>query len=242
MRPLVSLPSFRAAASNSLESTRSSAIRRAQIRRSQGGAVIFIVAMTLAVLAAMGVYALRSASLEMRTSGYARQASQAHYLSEYGVVSAAETINADTADLTLGLMMNSSRRDTNCLSLPNVAVTDPNVALTSKACRRMGANEIATQFLASSQQAFASSNQFGPYPLTGDFFIEITDPFQTQPPEGYGLDLGMCFSTLTVSSYGVAQPASSATDAGTGTPTYSTNVGLELSRSRITAGPIRRCR
>jgi hypothetical protein len=202
--------------------------------------VLFIVAMTLAVLAAMGIYALRSASLEVRTSGYGRQAAQAHYLAEYGVVSAAETINSDTADLHLGLMINSARRDTNCLSLPNVNVADPNVALTSKACRRMGAAEIAQQFGASSQQAFPS-NPFGPFPLTGDFFIEITDPFQAQPPEGFGLDLGMCFTSLTVAAFGVAQPQATVADGGT-VASYYSSVGLELARSRITAGPIRRCR
>ncbi len=213
---------------------------RARARSGQRGAVLFIVAMTLAVLAAMGVYAMRSASLEVRTSGYGRQRAQAHYLSEYGVVSAAETINAATADLHLGLMINSARRDSNCLSLPNVAVADPTIAQTSKACRRMGAAEIAQQFGASSQQAFPT-NPFGPFPLTGDFFIEITDPFQAQPPEGFGLDLGMCFTSLTVAAFGISQPQAPVADGGNAAAYYN-NVGLELARSRITAGPIRRCR
>jgi hypothetical protein len=214
---------------------------RARRRRGERGGVIFIVAMTLAVLAAMGVYAIRSASYEIRASGYSRQAAQAHYLSEYGVVAAAETVNADTADLHLGLMLNASRRDTNCISLPNVDLSNTNIAQTSKACRRMGAAEIAQQFANTSQQAFPA-NPFGPFPLTGDFFIELTDPFQQQPPEGFGLDLGMCFTSLTVGAFGIAQPLAPGTgDAGTGV-SYYTNVGLELARSRITAGPIRRCR
>lgn len=214
---------------------------RARARARQRGAVIFIVAMTLAVLAAMGVYALRAASYEVRASGYARQNAQAHYLSEYGVIAAAETVNAETADLHLGLMMNPSRRDTNCVSLPNVDLSSADIALTSKACRRMGASELAQQFTFSGQTAFPS-NPFGPFPLTGDFFIELTDPFQTQPPEGYGLDLGMCFTSLTVGAYGIAQPqAPGGGDAGPGV-SYYTNVGLEAARSRITAGPIRRCR
>lgn len=216
--------------------------RNVRARRRERGAVMFIVAMTLAVLAAMGIYALRSASMEVRASGFSRQSAQAHYLSEYGVVAAAETINADTADLHLGLMINSARRDTNCISLPNVDLSDPNVSLTAKACRRMGASEIAQQFLASSQQAFPATNPFGPFALTGDFFVEITDPFQQQPPEGFGLDLGMCFTSMTVAAFGIAQPLGpGGADAGPGVAYYS-NVGLELARSRITAGPIRRCR
>lgn len=219
----------------------------ARSRRRERGAVLFIVAMMLAVLAAMGVYALRSASYEVRASGYARQAAQAHYLSEYGIVAAAETINADTADLHLGLMLNPSRRDTNCISLPGVDLSNANIALTSKACRRMGSTEIALQFVNNAQAAFGSS-QLGPtyganqsqYSMTGDFFIEITDPFQAQPPAGYGLDLGMCFTSLTVGAFGIAQPRTPGGDAGS--VGYYTNVGLEVARSRITAGPIRRCR
>ena len=58
---------------------------RQRRRRSQRGAVVFIVAMTIAVLASLGLYALQSASTEVKTSGYGRQNAQSHYLSEYGI-------------------------------------------------------------------------------------------------------------------------------------------------------------
>ena len=44
--------------------------RNARRRATQSGAVVFIVAMTLAVLASLGLYALQSASAEVKTSGY----------------------------------------------------------------------------------------------------------------------------------------------------------------------------
>ena len=44
------------------------------------GAVMFVVAMTIAVLASVGMYALAAASSEVRTSGNERQNTQTHYL------------------------------------------------------------------------------------------------------------------------------------------------------------------
>ena len=60
---------------------------------------MFIVAMTLAVLASLGLYALASASNEMKTSGFERQNAQTHYLSEYGVLGGADDMNPTTAQL-----------------------------------------------------------------------------------------------------------------------------------------------
>ena len=63
--------------------------QRSARRKESGGAVIFIVAMTLAVLASLGMYALASATNEVKTAGYERQSAQSHYLSEYGILGAA---------------------------------------------------------------------------------------------------------------------------------------------------------
>ena len=60
--------------------------RRSALRRRDEGAVMFIVAMTLAVLASVGVYALAAAATEVRTSGNERQGTQTHYLAEFGVI------------------------------------------------------------------------------------------------------------------------------------------------------------
>jgi hypothetical protein len=74
---------------------------RAAIRRTgrarRRGAVIFIVAMTLAVLASLGVYALRSAATEIRASGNTRQAMQTHYVAELGVTEAVQLLSGPRA-------------------------------------------------------------------------------------------------------------------------------------------------
>ena len=63
---------------------------RAKRRAREGGAVMFIVAMTLAIIAAMGIYALNVAATEVKTAGYVREQTQAYYLSDYGVLASTQ--------------------------------------------------------------------------------------------------------------------------------------------------------
>lgn len=195
--------------------------------------MLFIVAMTLAVLASLGLYALATAQNEMKTSGFERQNAQTHYLSEYGVLGAADDVNPTTAQLYLGLMMDPSRRDTNCVSLPGVDLTDPTIPPTVKACRRMGSQELNQPWLSVSQGALPPS-AFGTTALNGDFFVELTDPAQTQPPPGYDMKLGLCFAQFTLTSVGLTQSSMGTT----GEQVYGSE-GVEMARAHITAGPIR---
>ena len=110
--------------------------RRAALRRRDEGAVMFIVAMTLAVLASVGVYALAAAATEVRTSGNERQNTQTHYLAEYGVLGAAREMAGSRALFTVKLMKSTTYRDTNCVSLQGVPTDAPPAAL---ACVRLGA-------------------------------------------------------------------------------------------------------
>jgi hypothetical protein len=111
----------------SSSSTFTRARRRSARRKKSGGAVIFIVAMTLAVLASLGMYALAAATNEVKTAGYERQSAQSHYLSEYGILGAAENVSPVTAQVYLGMMLAQSstatlnRNDSGCLSLPMTA-------------------------------------------------------------------------------------------------------------------------
>jgi hypothetical protein len=113
--------------------------KNARRRLAQGGAVLFIVAMTLAVLASLGLYALQSASTEVKTSGYTRQSAQSHYLSEYGALTGVNAMSGTTGQLYLGLMQTTATMDTQCTSLASV---DPAASNLSKACRRMGSSEL----------------------------------------------------------------------------------------------------
>jgi hypothetical protein len=222
--------------------------RRARRRARSAGGVIFIVALTMSVLAAVGMYALRASSLEIRTAGFERQATQTHYLSEYGILGATQAFGGTTAQLYLGMMMaptSSALRDTSCSSLAApFSVSGLTPSALSLACRRMGSNELSNAW------GLPAGSMITPYGGTptipgslgsatvqGDFFVELTDPGYVNPPAGYDLSLGFCFVELTTSATGITQPFLAAANT---TALYG-GEGLEMSRARITGGPIR-CR
>jgi hypothetical protein len=217
--------------------------RNARRRARSGGAVIFIVAMTLAVLASLGLYALQSASNEVKTSGYSRQAAQSHYLSEYGTLVGVNAMSGTTGQLYLGLMRTTTTADTMCSSLAGV---DPAASGLTKSCRRMGSAELGATWGTSvvpvvpAQPAKAGS--LGPYALTGDFYVEITDPSTGNAMWGIDTRLGLCFQSFTLMAMGITEPdqAMLATQGVTLTPTaFYGSEGLEMSMARITSGPMR---
>jgi hypothetical protein len=212
--------------------------RRARLRRDQAGAAMFIVAMTMAVLASVGIYALAAAATEVRTAGNERQNTQTHYLAEYGIVGAAHEITSTKAQWYLTQMLTVP--DTCPLSLPGVPTT-ANIMV--RACRRIGSTElastwnggIATTPYTGTTPFTADPGSLGPIPLSGDFFVELTEPTQASAPARYGLDLHFCFIDLTVTSSGITQPVyvnEPDNTSGFG------GEGLEVQRARFIAGPI----
>jgi hypothetical protein len=222
--------------------TRGSLAKRRAARRERGaGAALFVVSMTLAVLASVGIYALAAASSEVRTSGFERQNTQTHYLASYGILGTAHEIAATKAQFYMGLMM--STPDSCPGSLPGVPTT---AAPITKACRRLGSPELSMNWTAGAAvtdpytgtvpyQSGQTPGSFGPTPTQGDFFVELTEPTQANPPARYGLNLNFCFIELTATATGITRPVF--TNANLITQTYGSE-GLEMQRSRILAGPV----
>lgn len=211
---------------------------RASRRRGEGGAAMFIVAMTMTVLASVGIYALAAASNEVRTSGNERQNTQTHYLAEYGVLGITHEIITSKAQFYLGLMLASP--DSPCMSLPGVPSTASPVA---RACRRLGSAELGAPWTnttvtvpygsTNAYQSGVTPGSFGPVPMNGDFFVELTEPTQAQAPPRYSTDLHFCFIEITATASGITQPII----VGQPTGTYA-NEGIEVQRARIIAGPV----
>ena len=211
--------------------------RRAARRRREGGAIMFIVAMTIAVLASVGIYALVAATTEVRMSGNERQSTQTHYLAEYGILGAAREISATIADKYVQLM--ASNPDT-CISLAAVPATASPLALQ---CRRLGGSqEFQSAWPTTKVTLVYGGNvpyaptfvpgSFGPTPMTGDFFVELTEPSQ-EPAPGYS---DQCADRLTVTSYGFTQPQYPLI-AGNTTGVFA-GEGVEVQRARIKAEPV----
>jgi hypothetical protein len=58
--------------------------RKRKTRRRERGVAMFVVMMLLMMVSAAGVFVTRSASMEIRSSGYVRQSAQTHYVTEAG--------------------------------------------------------------------------------------------------------------------------------------------------------------
>jgi hypothetical protein len=217
--------------------------RRSWRRRTQGGAAMFIVAMTIAVLASVGIYALAAASNELRTSGNERQSTQTHYLAEYGVIGATHDLIASKAQFYMGLML--AQPEPVCLSLPGVPLTaDP----LTRACRRLedrldfqpgwtGGTITVPYGAAAPYAAGVAPGSFGATPTTGGFFVELTDPVELSPPSRYATDLHFCFIQLTATASGVTQPVF-AWQLGANQASQFSGEGIEMQRARIVAGPV----
>jgi len=94
-------------------SPRSRALRRSvsrsRARRDSGGAVMFIVVVTLGLLAAMGVYGLSAAQADVRAAGHMREALQAQKAGEHALTMAAETLNPENAGPLVATMSSAGR-------------------------------------------------------------------------------------------------------------------------------------
>ncbi len=200
---------------------------------------MFVVAMTIAVLASVGVFALAAAATEVKTSGNERQATQTHFLASYGVLGAAQEIKGTRAQWYLGLML--SQPDSCPLSLPGAAqvTTDP----ATLACRRLGASEmqnigawLAPPTMSYSATPFAPGvppGSLGPVPMSADFFVEVTEPTQAKMPARYATSLNFCFIRFTATAAGITEPVY----ASNGTGQHGTE-GIEVQRARFVAGPM----
>ena len=221
------------------------AMRRAR-RRAHGGeagAVVFIVAMTIAVLVSLGIFALVSASTEIKSAGYERQAMQTHYLAEFGMVAAAQKVGPDYAQAVEAQMRttsdyNGSYLRHHCISLEAVPTT---ADAPSRECKILRSSDLtqgwglATPLRPSSLTVPGS---LGAVALNGDFSVEISDPVFGQPVAGMA-NIGqgqqsMCPVTFTVAAYGIVTP----NNAGSNLTQLYGSASAEEGRGRLTGGPI----
>jgi len=237
----------------------SRAKRRAGLRRRDAGAIMFVIAITLALLGAMGMYALNVASTEVKSAGLVRQQTQTHYLAALGVLAGAQDVSANRAQmyytaLTTPFQSGILSSDTNCVSLYG-ETTAGGASTIALGCRRVGSAELTANWAVISptppggplitpwtSNATDVGRGTSGLPTTPDFFIEVTDAAQGPMPWGYSTNQNLCFAEFTVTSYGLT-PTTDATGpaspwTGAGNPYSYQSEGLESARARIIGGPI----
>jgi len=185
-------------------------------RAQQRGAAVFVVVMVVTLLTAIGIFAVRSASLVNVASGHARQGMQTRLLAEYatrtGIV---ELGGADTASFEVEHVKRSNEagREETCISNQKVrvdlfgpqrcrVVSQPSLAA------RIEAAEPGQQIL--DPQTAALDGSLGPRlgtagdptaALEGVFRIEVFEPRRSGVMAGFKSDSDQGFVTVTVTAY-----------------------------------------
>lgn len=128
------------AASLALKHARS----RARRRRESAGAAMFIVAVTLGLLAVMGLYGLSATSADVRAAGHTRETLQAQKTAEHSLNTTAELLTPSKAkEIYEAMYGNGDSNTKNCFSTPTyTGAVDRRDA---EACKRLSLLEISQQ-------------------------------------------------------------------------------------------------
>jgi hypothetical protein len=192
--------------------------RGRQRLHSQRGAAVFIVVMVLTLLTAVGVFAVRSASLADVAAGYDREAAQTSLIAEYATTATAAYLATSAANAIVANIQPS----TYCQS--NMGVKAPCFKMTSgliQASTQSQSGETLFETTSSSLNANGAT--------TADFVVELTDPARS----GH-LTAGDSHSPVQVTVTSIAQVQQAGACVNGVGKTW--NAGQQVMRAVISAG------
>jgi hypothetical protein len=220
--------------------TKSVLLARARSRRRSAGAAMFIVAITLGLLAAMGVYGLAATASDVRAAGHGRQAAQAQHAAELAIQTSAYVIQTANAQQ---VMRNVAARVTpNCMTARPIGTLtgDPDLNRYANGCWMMTNDSTNDTFHALAQSGAQwgeavtapvmgpfSPQSFGEVPDYAHIRVELTNPVDWAPPPGF--DQNFTFTQLRATVRVEMRP-------GTTLPADSVATG----RGRLVIGPYKR--
>ena len=197
--------------------------------QSQRGAAVFIVVMVLALLTAVGIFAVRSASMADTAAGFDREGSQASLIAQYGVTATSAYLGTGVVS-TIIHKMESVNDPTyispKCESSP---VMVPALPL-APSCYKVGQADLQASFTVSSNEfVFAPSNAASPgYPSStsslnvnettdATFLVEMTEARNTGLPVAGSTIETQVVHQVTLTSIAQVRPVA-ACAAGLSTP------------------------
>lgn len=195
----------------------------ARRKSDERGASVFIVVLVIAMLTAIGVFAARSSRLSTTASGHARQMTQTHYLTEYGM-----ELSAAVLSTNIGAHVNRMHQvpDTKCFGMAGAL---------GASCLKMYVPNLQKQLLPQGVlvelPTSAAAGSLGSGSLDASFSIEMTSYAQGAAVAGYDLSptstAHFKFATLVMTGIGQIRP--------TGTTSWTSS---ESARAFLTLGPL----
>lgn len=220
------------------------AITRSARRAKSAGSVLFIVATTLALLAMMGLFAIASATREVRVAGFIRQSTQAHALSQATIQASAAYLDPNYAgpmihDYATG-RLGAALMTTNCYSsAPTGGAIPAGISgdVLATTCLRVMDNDMSPK-LSNKWISTHNLNPVDPKARTGytslatETGFEITYPHQQACP--YAVSPGMHCYRATVTTF--AQVTSGAPPGPPPLANYDIQK-TEMGRGHLIVGP-----
>jgi hypothetical protein len=205
---------------------------------------MFIVAITLGLLAAMGIYGLSATALDVRSAGHLREAAQAQSAAEHALMLTADTFTPGTSGEIIRAMQ-SGRGTAGDIQATNCKTANPFDPTTNaenrgaQACLSWSVKEmenIARSVnpwkLDPTTQSTFTPQSFGVVPNRPFVRVEITNPVDIPPPPGTGLNDRFTFTQVTVTTF---VDMKNAPDTATAATTRAESVAQ--GRGRLTVGP-----
>ncbi|MBX3211957.1 MAG: hypothetical protein KF850_07990 [Labilithrix sp.] len=219
------------------------ALARARARRDSAGAAMFIVAITLGILAAMGVYGLSATAVDIRAAGHLRESAQAQSAAEHALMLTAESFTPGTAGEIVKAMQagRDGATDIQSTSCKTANAYDGNLTYrAAQSCLSWSPQEMAniasrvnawTPAYDTSTRSTFTPESFGDVPERAFIRVEVTNPVDIPPPPGTGLNDRFTFTQVTVTTFVDMKNADPATAPNTPART------VVQGRGRLTVGP-----
>lgn len=206
-------------------------------RRAERGAAVFIVVLVITLVSALGLFAMRSATLATLASGYSRQMNQTHYVTEMAM------------SLTVGELGGPGRQNyaEEMWSGQYASQCQGATTLTNSTCfpiyyadLEARAQSYNSGTLLIEPASGTTPGSLGPVALEGDFRLEASDIHEASPPIA-GMDLtGMSASpryySVTLTAAGQVRPKPAV--ANQLDAPAAAAAGIENSRAHIVVGPL----
>jgi hypothetical protein len=204
-------------------------VKRLAARRQRGAAVMLVV-LILAMLMGIGLVAARTAQLSIGASGYDRQMTQTHYVTQYGIVAA--TSELSSARLAGYIRTMALSPDTQCSQgLLQLYVPD-------YTCYRFGYQDLQTQAAQTFMPAVPGT-ALGNANIEADWLVEMSDLAPAAPVAGMDLTSSgasnLRFMAVTLTSTGQVRPTTLGTNSQT---TIGLSASVETQRAHLLVGPL----
>jgi hypothetical protein len=218
-------------------------------RRRQRGAAVFIVVMVITLLTAIGVFAIRSASLVDQAAGFQRQSLQTAYLTEY----AGRAVTAELGDGAAKSYLDRARLGTDKCQVNVQLEKSLDPSQPPPPCYKLYISEIASRVhnhygsstVLEKQTATGAGSLGGrvseqAHALEGVFVVEMTEPYESVPNAGseQAANASNAFRDvqLTLTAFGQVRPidTKSKNDPWCGESASSTSASVSALRAHIT--------